>query len=158
MEDSIDRLFRSLTGSFFGPAGLRGGFEASMPGAVCGYTLTIGADGRPVLREHGNACEAPQDGGVREPLVDTIVNEKEGTAKLVAEMPGVERGDIGVSVENRRVSIEAERGEKKYSASVPLRHRVEKDSARASYKNGILEVTFRLSGDPKPRGKKVEVQ
>lgn len=158
MEREIERLFRSFAGPLFGQAGFGGGAEAGLPGTVWGYTLTIGADGRPILREYGNAGAESHDSGVREPLVDTITNEKEGTTKLVAEMPGVERGDISVTVENKRVNIAAERGDKKYSAAVPLERKVERDSAKASYKNGILEVTFRLLGDPKPRGTKVEVQ
>lgn len=158
MEHEIERLFRSLAGPLFGQAGLHGGTEACMPGMVCGYTLTIGADGRPVLKEYGNADEPTQDGGVREPLVDTITNEKEGTAKLVAEMPGVERNDINVSVENKHVRIDAEHGDKKYRVRVPLKRRVQEDSTKASYKNGILEITFQLLGEPKPKGKKVEVQ
>lgn len=159
MEREIDRLFRSLTGSLFDLEGLQGGAGTCCePGRVCGYTLTIGADGRPVLQEYGNAGEAPQTDGVREPLVDTITNEKEGITKLVAEMPGVERADIGVSVETKHVNITAERGDKKYRARVPLERRIKDDSAKASYKNGVLEVTFQLLGEPKPKGKKVEVQ
>lgn len=129
-----------------------------MPGSVCGYTLTIDPDGRPVLQEYGSACEAPKNDGVREPLVDTITNEKEGITKLVAEMPGVERGDIDVTVENKHVNIAAEHGDKKYRARVPLAQRIKDDSIKASYKNGVLEVTFQLLGEPKPRGRKVEVQ
>jgi len=116
-----------------------------------------GPDGRPVFKEFGNAGAAPE-GGAREPNVDTITNEKEGTAKLVVEMPGVERGDIDVSVDTRRVSIAAEREEKRYRVAVPLERKVDRDSAKATYKNGILEVTFRLAGDEKPPGRKVEVQ
>lgn len=156
MEREIERLFRSLLGPVSGP-GLLGGHEACGPGSVCyGYTMAIGPDGRPVIKEFGNAGAAPE-GGAREPNVDTITNEKEGTAKLVVEMPGVEREDIGVSVDSRRVTIGAERGEKRYRATVPLERKVDKDSAKATYKNGILEVTFRL-GDEKPPGRKVEVQ
>lgn len=157
MESEIERLFRSLFGHQFAP-GLPGGHEACGPGPVCyGYTMAVGPDGRPVIKEFGSAGAAPE-GGAREPNVDTITNEKEGTAKLVVEMPGVERGDIGVSVDSRRVSIEAEREEKRYRASVPLERKVDKDSAKATYKNGILEVTFRLAGDKRPPGRKVEVQ
>ena len=156
MKSEIERLFESLFGPTFGP-GFPGGHAACAPGTVChGYTMVVGPDGRPVIKEFGSNDAASVD-GAREPLVDTITNEKEGTAKLVAEMPGVERSEIGVSVDGRRVSIEAEHGDKKYSVDVPLKHKVAKDSAKATYKNGILEVTFRLEGE-RPRGRKVEVQ
>ena len=156
MESEIERLFRSLLGHPFAQ-GIPRGHEACGPGSVCyGYALAVGPDGRPVIKEFGSAGATPE-GGAREPNVDTITNEKEGTAKLVVEMPGVERGDIGVSVDSRRASIAAERGEKRYRVSVPLERKVDKDSAKATYKNGILEVTFRLAGE-KPPGRKVEVQ
>lgn len=157
MEREIDRLFRQLAGSFFGPEMSRDG-TGTMPGSACGFTLSVGADGRPVLQEYCNTAEPTQTDGVREPLVDTITNDKEGTTKLVAEMPGVERNDINVTVENRHVNIVADHGDKKYRARVPIAQRVKEDSTKASYKNGVLEVTFQLLGEPKPKGKKVEVQ
>ncbi len=157
MKSEIERLFESLFGPTMG-TGFQGGHEACSPGSVCyGYTMAVGPDGRPVIKEFGSEGATPEN-GAREPLVDTITNEKEGTAKLVAEMPGVERSDIGVSVDDRRVSIEAEHGDKRYSVAVPLKRKVVKDSAKATYKNGILEVTFRLAEGEKPRGRKVEVQ
>ena len=158
MEHELERLLRSLTGSLFDQSGLQMNAEARLPSTVFGYTLRIGTDGRPVLQEHDNACEDCSVDGVRDPLVDTITNNKDGTTKLVAEMPGVEREDINVSVNDKHVNIDAENGEKKYRARVPLRHRVKEDSISATYKNGILEVSFQLLGEPKPEGKKVEVQ
>ena len=81
---------------------------------------------------------------------------KQTTAcKLVAEMPGVEKEDIHVVVNGNIVNIKAERNTKKYDVSVPVEYKVVKDSAKASYKNGILEVVFTLT--KKPEGTKVEI-
>ena len=50
----------------------------------------------------------------REPLIDTLVDEKEKTLKIVAEMPGVEKKDVNVVVgADKVIHIDAERGEKK---------------------------------------------
>ena len=87
--------------------------------------------------------------------MDTIVDEKNEQLKLVAEMPGVEKEDIHVVVNGNIVNIKAERNTKKYDVSVPVEHKVVKDSAKASYKNGILEVVFTLT--KKPEGTKVEI-
>ena len=73
-------------------------------------------------------------------------------------MPGVEKSDVKVVVEGTTVHIDAERGEKKYHAVVPIRHKVDKDSAKASYKNGILELLFKQIVQEKPKGKTVEVE
>ncbi|MEK6832366.1 MAG: Hsp20/alpha crystallin family protein, partial [Thermoproteota archaeon] len=56
------------------------------------------------------------------------------------------------------VDISAEHGEKKYHVKVPIKHKVDENSAKASYKNGILELVFKLIEDEKPKGKKVEVE
>ena len=53
------------------------------------------------------------------------------------------------------VNINSECNTKKYDVSVPVEYKVVKDSAKASYKNGILEVVFTLT--KKPEGTKVEI-
>jgi HSP20 family protein len=55
------------------------------------------------------------------------------------------------------VNIDAEHGDKKYQARVPIKHKVDVDSVKASYTNGILEVQFKLKREDKPKGKTVEV-
>src|SRR5574338_1233839 len=78
-----------------------------------GYTMTVGPDGKPIVREYGNVKPGLlPTSDTRQPFVDTIVDEKEGLVKLVAEMPGVEKSDINVEVVNKEVKIDAERGEK----------------------------------------------
>ena len=73
-------------------------------------------------------------------------------------MPGVEKSDVKIRVENKTVNIDAERGKKKYHAAVPLKPRIDTSSAKASYKNGILELTFKQLGPEKPKGRMVEVE
>jgi len=72
-------------------------------------------------------------------------------------MPGVEKKDIKVVVEGNTVNVDAEHGEKKYHGRVPIKRKVDADSVKATYTNGILEVQFKLKGEDKPKGKTVEV-
>ena len=124
-----------------------------------GYTMTTGPDGKPVVKEYGNVKPGLlPDSKTREPIVDTIVDEKENLVKLVAEMPGVEKTDVKIVVEDKSVNISAEHGEKKYQINVPISHKVDENSAKASYKNGILELVFKLAKDEKPKSKTVEVE
>lgn len=124
-----------------------------------GYTMTMGADGKPVVKEYGNIKPALlPTSDVREPFVDVLVDDKEKTLKLVAEMPGVEKKDIKIVVEGRAVNLDAEHDDKKYHAKVPIRHKVVEDSVKATYSNGILEVRFKLQEEEKPKGKTVEVE
>ena len=124
-----------------------------------GYTMTMGSDGKPVVREFGNVKpNLLPTSDVREPFVDVLVDDKEKVLKLVAEMPGVEKRDIKILVEGHTVNLDAEHDNKKYHAKVPLRHKVDEDSVKATYANGILEVSFKLKEEVKPKGKTVEVE
>lgn len=160
-DDEFERLFKRMSRPF---ADIDDLFEVAKNednGAgpyYYGYTMTIGPDGKPVVKEYGNVKPGLlPTSDKREPLVDTIVDDKENIVKMVAEMPGVTKEDINVLVEDKTVDITAEHGEKKYHASVPIQHKIDKDSAKASYQNGILELTFKRQEEPKPKGKKVEV-
>lgn len=163
-DDEFDRLFKRMSSSFmnlddiFEEAKESGDVQRFGP-YYYGYTMTIGPDGKPVVKEYGNVKPGLlPTSDKREPLVDTLVDENEKVLKLVAEMPGVEKKDVKVVVNDKTVSIDAEHGEKKYHAKVPIKHKVDKNSAKASYKNGILELKFSLVEAEKPQGKTVEVE
>ena len=77
--------------------------------------MTVGPDGKPVVKEYGNVKPGLlPNSDTREPVVDTIVDEKEKVVKLIAEMPGVEKTDVKIVVDNKVVDVSAEHGEKKY--------------------------------------------
>ncbi len=163
-DDEFDGLFKRMSRSFmnldeiFDETKESGNIQSYGP-FYYGYTMTVGPDGKPVVEEYGNVKPGLlPTSDTREPLVDTLVDEKEKVLKLVAEMPGVEKKDVKVVVEDKTVSIDAEHGEKKYHAKVPIKQKVNKDSAKASYTNGILELKFKLEEPEKPKGKTVEVQ
>ncbi len=119
-----------------------------------GYTMTVGSDGKPVVKEYGNVKPGLLlTSETREPLVDIIVDEKEKVVKLIAEMPGIEKTDVKIIVENKIVNLSAEHNDKKYHVKVPVQHKVDENSAKASYKNGVLEIVFKLLKEEKPKGK-----
>lgn len=161
-DEEFDRLFNRMSRSFVNLDDLFE--EAKSTGTVSGpfyygYTMTVGPDGKPVVKEYGNVKPGLlPTSDTREPLVDTILDEKEKLVKLVAEMPGVEKKDVKIVVDGKIVNIDAELGEKKYHAKVPIKHKVDENSVKASYKNGILEILFKLKEEEKPKGKTVEVE
>ena len=164
VDDEIDSLFKRMSRSvmnldeIFDEANKSGTIQSYGP-FYYGYTMTTGPDGTPVVKEYGNVQPGQlPTSDIREPLVDTLVDEKEKVLTLVAEMPGVEKKDVKVVVEDKTVCIDAEHGKKKYHAKVPIKQKVNKDSAKASYTNGILELKFKLEEPEKPKGKIVEVQ
>ena len=161
-DDEFDRTFKKMSSSFFDIDDIFEEFKENGSNSspfYYGYTMTIGPDGKPVVKEYGNVKPGLSlSANTREPIVDAIVDEKEKLVKLVAEMPGVEKTDVKILVQDKIVDISAEHGEKKYHVKVPIKHKVDENSTKASYKNGILELVFKLIEDEKPKGKKVEVE
>ena len=164
LNDEFDNLFRRMSRPFMNMDDIfeefkdSGNLQTYGP-YYYGYTMTVGPDGKPVIKEYVNVKPALlPTSDVREPFVDVLFDDKEKVLKLVAEMPGVEKKDIKIVVEGRTVNLDAEHGEKKYSAKVPIRQKVDEDSVKATYANGILEVRFKLKEDEKPKGKTVEVE
>ena len=161
-DDEFNRIFKKMSNSFFNIDDIFEEFKtkgSNQGPYYYGYTMTVGPDGKPIVKEYGNAKpELVSAPNTREPIVDTIVDEKEKLVKLVAEMPGVDKSDLKVVVQDKSVNLSAEHGEKKYQVNVPIQYKVDENSAKASYKNGILELVFKLAEDEKPKSTTVEVE
>jgi HSP20 family protein len=126
---------------------------------VYGYSVTIGPDGRPVVREFGNVrkgertpWKAIQD--KREPLVDVVNSGNE--VRVIAEMPGVSKEDIDVTVNEKSLIISVDREERRYYKELDLPGVVDPKKAKSAYNNGILEVTVPLKS-PDAGGVKLRV-
>lgn len=104
---------------------------------------------RPFLRE----------GTELEPQIKMDVKEADGKYVVTAEIPGVNKDDIHVTVEGNRISISAEvkkekeekegekviRCERSYgmaSRSFNLADEIDQGQAQAKYSNGVLELTL----------------
>ncbi len=124
-----------------------GGVKKEIGPIVYGYSVTIGPDGKPVVREFGNVrsgegkpWKAIQD--KREPLVDMVSSGKE--VRVIAEMPGVRKEDISVTVNEKSVVISVDSADRGYYKELDLPGIVDPKGARSAYNNGILEVTIPL--------------
>jgi HSP20 family protein len=124
-----------------------GGVKKEIGPIVYGYSVTIGPDGKPVVREFGNVrtgegkpWKAIQD--KREPLVDVVSSGKE--VRVIAEMPGVSKEDINVTVKENSMVISVDREDRGYYKELELPGLVDPKGARSTYNNGILEVTIPL--------------
>jgi len=127
---------------------------------VYGYSITIGPDGKPVIREFGNIKPAAKPGYVdikseREPLVDII--EEADSIKVVAEVPGVEKNDIQLYATEKTLTIKVDTPNRKYYKEVELPAEVDPKSAKSTYKNGVLEVSLKKIS-PKPKGEPIKIE
>jgi len=110
---------------------------------VYGYSVTIGPEGKPVIRQFGNMKNSEIKSGinvneVREPLIDVLETEKE--VVIIAEIPGVEKSDIKLTASNNEINIAVDSDKHKYSKKLSLPKKVDPKTAKSNYKNGILEV------------------
>jgi HSP20 family protein len=107
MESEIEGMFKNIENT--APKDLireygspRGGKVREYGPFVYGYSMTIGPDGKPKVREFGNVKSplrgqslfrtTPEISSVREPLADVNTTDKE--VKVVIEMPGVTKSNI----------------------------------------------------------------
>jgi len=126
---------------------------------VYGFSMSVGPNGKPVIREFGNVRGSrfgPEVREEREPLVDTLEEEKE--VVVVAELPGVEKDDINLHTTGDRLTISVNTPQRKYHKELSLPARVDYKSARASYKNGVLEVRLKKIGEKAVKGESVLVE
>ena len=162
--DEFDHLFQKMMRPFKGLDKIWNDMTSSEDTQTFGpyyygYSLTVGPDGKPVVKEYGNVQPGlMQKSETREPFVDVIVDNKEKVLKIVAEMPGVEKKDIKIEVVGRVVNFDAENGDKNYHTKVPIKQKVDEDSVKATYSNGILEVKFKLKEEDRPQGRTVQVE
>jgi len=130
---------------------------------VYGWSIKIGPDGKPIIREFGNkpktTVKGPKVSEEREPLVD-VIEEKE-VVKIIAELPGVSKEDINLKTTEEKLEISVETPERKYHKVISLPCRVKPLSAKASYKNGVLEVIIERSEpkkEEKESGHKIKIE
>lgn len=107
-----------------------------------------------------------------EPEIKMDVSEDDKAYTVHAEIPGVKKDDIKVTVEGNQVSISAEvkeekeekkgkkvvRSERYYGKvyrSFSLGHEVDQAAAKAKYADGVLELT--LPKKPGTRGKEIAI-
>jgi HSP20 family protein len=109
--------------------------------AVYGFTVRMGAGGKPVVERFGNVrstAAGPVVEEEREPSVDIFQEEED--VVLIAELPGVEREDVRLSIEGDILTLTAERGERRYQKEILLPCPVRADSIQFTCRNGVLEV------------------
>ena len=125
---------------------------------VYGFSMRTGPDGKPVFEEFGNTKPPSKEmpSGEREPLID-VIDEKAQIA-VIAELPGVEKKDIKLKAVGKTLSIQVNTPERKYSKRIELPAEVKPNTAKATYKNGVLEVVLKKKEKSKPKGEQIKVE
>ncbi len=131
---------------------------------VYGYSVKIGPDGKPVVREFGNIKPNPVGGEdkkplslqeAREPLVDII--EEPNQIKIITELPGVEKDDIQLYATEKTLTIDVTNPEHRYHKELELPVQVDQDTATSTCRNGVLETIIKKKRD-KNTGHVIKIQ
>ena len=145
---------------------------------VYGYSMTIGPDGQPNIREFGNVkslfvgnsngssssssdrkrrlLHQPSISSEREPLVDISSTDKE--VKVIVEMPGIKKENIKINAYEKTVEVKTEDPERKYHKMIEVPVDIDIDSAKSNYNNGILEIIFKKKDQEKPKGRQINIE
>jgi HSP20 family protein len=135
---------------------------------VYGYSMTIGPDGKPRVREFGNvrspsslrggggSFTRPLISSEREPLADVTTSNTE--VKVIVEMPGVSKDKIRINAYDNSVEIKSDDPQRNYHEVIDLPPEADIETARSTYKNGLLEITFNKKKETKPKGKELKVE
>lgn len=126
---------------------------------VYGFSMSVGPDGKPVIREFGNVQKnhfGPKIKEEREPLVDIFEEDKQ--VVTLAELPGVEKEEISLSATDGTLKISVDTANRKYHKELALPAKVDPKSAQASYKNGVLEVRLKKTTEKMFKDERIFVE
>jgi HSP20 family protein len=134
---------------------------------VSGFSVKVGPDGKPTFNTFGNKPQVkPNPAGAtkgipqvvadeREPLTDVIEDAKQ--VAITMELPGVEKKDINVHLTDDELEISVDNELRKYHKRVRLPTKVDPKTTKATYTNGILDVTVQKRSAGKS-GMKISVE
>jgi HSP20 family protein len=136
---------------------------------IYGYSMTVGPDGKPKVKEFGN-LKSPFSSGKqgsfftrplisseREPLADVTITDKH--VKLAVEMPGVSKENIKINLYDNSLELTTTgTEERKYHEVIEIPPEADIETATSTYKNGILEITFKKKEQSKPKGKQINIE
>ena len=142
-----------------------GGTVREVGPMVYGYSMTIGPDGRPKVREFGNVKRPsgfgirglrPEIAGEMEPMIDVVSTDKE--VKVTVEMPGVSKENIRIDAFDSTVEVKSEDPQRKYHKTIDLPEEADVETAKSKYNNGILEIAFKKKKETRPKGKEIKIE
>lgn len=165
MREQIKRIFEDIANEFMGlesnasPKDKTKGKSFSF-----GIDSIIGPDGIPHIRtfrrggpdeetqnwpsegEIGNDTElyadvaTEQDEEWEEPFTDIMESPTDDQITVIMEMPGVSKEQIKLRAGKHRLTVEAEGATRKYRKRLQLNNPIDKNSVKARYRNGVLEL------------------
>ena len=111
---------------------------------VYGFSVKMGLGGEGVKVEpFGNIAKDKKSGRsvvqeFREPMVDVF--DEADHVLVVAEMPGIGTEDVRLEIKDDVLTIQAEKGDRKYQKEIVLPRPCSRDKMKMSCRNGMLKI------------------
>jgi len=112
------------------------------------------------------------EGHTKAPLVD--VYEEDGKLVMKAELPGLTKKDIDISISDDAITLSGKKQDVKevkkdnfyrkeiregsFMRTLPLPYAIDRDKVKASYKEGVLEIILPRSAEEKTKELKVNIE
>ena len=125
--------------------GLRGNLGGNKDvRGVYGFTVRTCVGQKTKVESFGNIKKTkagPKVSETREPIVD-VFDEKDHIL-VIAELPGIDEKSIKLELKKDTLLLEAESKDRKYTKEILLPTKVDFESRKMNFKNGILGVKFK---------------
>ncbi len=111
---------------------------------VYGFTINTAGGGSPKVETFGNIKKTPEGPKVdeeREPITDIFDEEDE--IVVIAEMPGVEEGDLKIELKEDILDITAVNRNRSYRKELLLPVKLLQTNLKHKFTNGILEIKIK---------------
>jgi len=158
VDDDFDKIFERI----FKQLGFPNRIDPENPNVkkwTYGYSMTQGPDGRPMVREWGTdfpetpLMEQPND----EPLSQVDIDRANKTVRIIVELPGLTKESIGITGTETSIRVTASNELRSIDTEIPVSAKVDPKTARATFNNGVLDVTLDLIEETDPEGIDIQV-
>jgi len=130
-----------------------------------GYSMTTGPDGKPIIKEWGTGLPEgpnplkpqPYIPETPEPLSQVDIDTENKQVRVIVEMPGFTKESIKITGTENKLQLSASYETRQIDTEIPINAKVDPKSAKATYKNGVLDITLRLLEEHKPDSVDIQV-
>jgi len=95
--------------------------------------------------------------GFRTPLSEITVDDGIGITKVTLELPGVSKDEIEITVNKSLLTVIAESENRKYRRTFSFSKEFDPTLTKASFNNGVLEISLKAVKAKEFKGHKVEI-